>query len=66
MIGIGRYAERRASIALKGGQSKVIVGGVTHPSPINPKANKNWRGIAIQQLTELGVLEMIRTTKKDY
>ena len=66
MIGIGRYAERRASIALKGDRStKVIVGGITHPSPINPKANKNWRSIAIQQLTELGVLEMIRTTKKD-
>ena len=65
MIGVGRYAERRASIALKGSQCKVVVGGITHPSPINPQANKNWRSIVMQQLTELGVLEMIRTTRKD-
>ena len=64
MIGVGRYAERRASIALKGSQSKVVVGGITHPSPINPRANKNWRGIAMQQLTELGVMDIIKPTKK--
>lgn len=65
MIGVGRYAERRASTVLKESQSKVIVGGITHPSPINPQANKNWRSIAMQQLTELGVLETIRTTRRD-
>ena len=65
MIGVGRYAERRATVALKDSQSKVVVGGITHPSPINPQANKNWRSIVIQQLTELGVLEMLKTTRKD-
>ena len=65
MIGVGKYAERRASIALKDSQSKVIVGGIIHPSPINPQANKNWKSIAMRQLIELGVLEMIRTTRRD-
>ena len=65
MIGIGRYTERRASVALKDAKSKIAVGGITHPSPINPQANKNWRSMALQQLTELGVMEMIKMTKKD-
>jgi len=52
-------------MALKDAHSKVVVGGIIHPSPINPQANKNWRGIALQQLTELGVLEVIKTARKD-
>ena len=65
MIGVGRYAEQRASIALKDPQSKVVVDGTTHRSPINPQANKNWRSIALQQLTELGVMDIIKSTIKE-
>ena len=35
---------------------------ITHPSPINPAANKGWREMATSQLGELGLLEVVRGT----
>ena len=58
VIGVGQYAEARARVALNG--DKVKVGVVMHPSPINPAANKEWPKVMTSQLTELGVLEVIR------
>lgn len=42
VIGVGRFAEQRAAEALRG--TGVEIGGVTHPSPANPLANKDWAG----------------------
>lgn len=68
VIGVGKYAEARSQIALKKsgvclvGGKEVRVCHVTHPSPINPAANKDWTGLAISQLTDLGVLEIVKGT----
>ena len=77
VIGVGKYAEKRAAIALgtvckrrrkkndvredlKERRREVRVCSITHPSPINPLASKDWTSLAISQLTELGVLEVIK------
>ena len=53
VIGIGKFAEKRIGLALTG--LDVRVGGVLHPSPASPAANKGWRQQAERQLKELGV-----------
>ena len=40
VIGVGRFAEERARIALA--DIDVTIGKITHPSPANPKANRGW------------------------
>lgn len=40
VLGIGRFAERRVAEALTG--SGIRVGGVPHPSPASPQANRGW------------------------
>lgn len=77
VIGVGKYAEKRAAIALghvssrrssRDGQERqpgarvreVKVCSITHPSPINPAANKDWTGLAVGQLTELGVVDVVK------
>ena len=53
VIGIGGFAERRAREALAdfGGR----IGGMLHPSPASPLANRNWAEQADAALGELGV-----------
>jgi single-strand selective monofunctional uracil DNA glycosylase len=53
VVGIGRFAADRARIALEG--LTVRVGGITHPSPANPKANRGWESLIIQELNALGI-----------
>lgn len=53
VIGIGRFAESRARSALR--RMPVQIGGILHPSPANPAANRDWRARAEEQLTALGV-----------
>ena len=60
VIGVGQYAEARAKAALEDSGEGVKVGSVMHPSPINPAANKDWPKVVTSQLTELGLLEVIR------
>ncbi len=78
VIGIGKYVEKRAAIALgrvnsgrkrgDGGEEKRLPGtgrevkvcSITHPSPINPAANKDWTALATAQLTELGVMDVVK------
>ena len=33
---------------------------VTHPSPINPAANKDWSALATGQLREMGLEEVVQ------
>jgi single-strand selective monofunctional uracil DNA glycosylase len=51
VVGIGRFAEQRARTALG---SEVAIGGILHPSPASPAANRDWAGLVDAQLRTLG------------
>ncbi len=53
VVGVGRFAEAAARRAL--GRTGVQVGGILHPSPASPAANRDWANQAECQLRELGV-----------
>jgi single-strand selective monofunctional uracil DNA glycosylase len=53
VVGIGQFATQRARIALDG--LALNIGGITHPSPANPKANRGWESLASLELTALGI-----------
>ena len=53
VIGVGRFAEQRAKQVLPEGRLRI--GSILHPSPANPAANRDWQGIVIGQLNNLGV-----------
>jgi single-strand selective monofunctional uracil DNA glycosylase len=52
VVGIGAFPEARAREALGGG---VRIGRVLHPSPANPRAQRDWGGEARRQLEALGI-----------
>jgi single-strand selective monofunctional uracil DNA glycosylase len=52
VVGIGRFAEERARVALAG--TGITVGGMPHPSPASPAANRGWAEAAERALRELG------------
>ena len=54
VIGIGKFAEARARIALE--PLAIPIGTVLHPSPASPLANRDWPGQAERQLRALGAL----------
>jgi single-strand selective monofunctional uracil DNA glycosylase len=60
VVGIGAFAETRAREALCG---SVRVGRILHPSPANPRAQKNWAGQAARGLASLGIWKTSKTTK---
>lgn len=53
VIGVGKWAEERAGIALAA--VDVRVGRILHPSPASPLANRGWAEQAERELRELGV-----------
>jgi single-strand selective monofunctional uracil DNA glycosylase len=53
VVGVGRFAAGRASIALAG--LGLSVGAITHPSPANPKANRGWEARLAQEFRDLGI-----------
>jgi len=53
VVGVGKFAEKRARRALS--DLEITVGGITHPSPANPRANRGWAALAEKELTELGI-----------
>lgn len=54
VVGVGRFAQERAQAALAG--LDVTVGGITHPSPANPKANQGWVQIIENEFAALGIV----------
>ncbi len=58
VVGVGRFAEKRARIALADqvARSELAIGGMLHPSPASPAANGGWAERAEAQLAELGAL----------
>ncbi len=54
VVGVGGFAEARARAALA--SEKVEIGGVLHPSPASPAANRGWEAQAERQLAALGLL----------
>lgn len=56
LIGIGRFTEKRLRAVNQepdGGERKV--GGILHPSPASPAANRDWAGRTTERLVALGV-----------
>jgi len=53
LVGVGRFAESRARVALEG--SALSIGMIPHPSPASPAANRGWRPAAEQALQQQGV-----------
>jgi single-strand selective monofunctional uracil DNA glycosylase len=53
VVGVGGFAARRAAEVFQG--SPVRIGQILHPSPANPAANRNWKGLAGRQLQALGI-----------
>ena len=51
VVGVGRFAERRARAALG---SHVEIGCIAHPSPASPAANRDWAAIVDGQLRDVG------------
>ena len=51
VVGIGRFAERRAREALG---DELRIGSVPHPSPASPAANRGWAEDVDARLRELG------------
>ncbi|MFZ4579209.1 MAG: uracil-DNA glycosylase family protein [Myxococcota bacterium] len=53
VVGVGRFAEERARVALQG--LDVPIGQVLHPSPASPLANRGWADEVTAQLRAMGV-----------
>jgi len=53
VVGVGHFAADRARIALAG--MDVQIGGITHPSPANPKANRGWEALIVSELKAMGI-----------
>ncbi len=53
IVGVGHFAEERAQAALAGFDLRVA--RILHPSPANPKAQRNWAGEAQRELERQGV-----------
>jgi len=56
LVGIGLFAERRLRAVLeRTDNGDVRVMSITHPSPANPKSQKNWPGQVSAALSKAGV-----------
>jgi single-strand selective monofunctional uracil DNA glycosylase len=53
VVGVGAFAQRRALEALDGEDLQIAT--ILHPSPANPRANRDWAGEVRRQITELGL-----------
>lgn len=53
VIGVGKFAEKRAELALDG--KDLAIGTVLHPSPASPIANRGWAPQATKQMQAMGL-----------
>jgi single-strand selective monofunctional uracil DNA glycosylase len=53
VVGIGKFAEKRARIALT--DCNIQIGMIAHPSPANPQANQGWERLITKQLANIGI-----------
>jgi single-strand selective monofunctional uracil DNA glycosylase len=53
VIGVGAFAQKRAEKVL--GDRPLTIGGILHPSPASPLANRNWAGAVQSRLEALGI-----------
>jgi single-strand selective monofunctional uracil DNA glycosylase len=53
VVGVGAFAQRRALEALDGEDLQIAT--ILHPSPANPRANRDWAGEVRRQIAELGL-----------
>ncbi len=53
VVGVGEFAARQAERALTG--LGLAIGGILHPSPANPSANRGWAAAAVDQLRALDI-----------
>ena len=53
VLGIGRFAERRAAVALDG--LDIALGFIPHPSPASPAANQGWEAQAERAIVGCGI-----------
>jgi single-strand selective monofunctional uracil DNA glycosylase len=53
LIGVGKFAADRATIALKGMEPEID--WILHPSPASPAANRDWAGLAQSKLEKIGI-----------
>ena len=53
VVAIGAFAQARAMATLD--ERKMRIGRILHPSPANPRAQKDWAGSARRELQALGV-----------
>ena len=54
LVGVGAFAEAKFLSLLKPGEQRSVT-KISHPSPANPAANKDWEGLVRRQLAEAGV-----------
>jgi single-strand selective monofunctional uracil DNA glycosylase len=62
IIGVGAFAARRAEATLAG--TGIRCGQILHPSPANPRANRDWAGEVEAQLLNLGVCDHRRADRQ--
>lgn len=55
VVGVGKYAEDRAKLALSPQRPDLKIGRILHPSPASPKANQGWEGFATAEIRALGI-----------
>jgi single-strand selective monofunctional uracil DNA glycosylase len=53
VVGVGQFTTERARLALA--DLPLTIGGITHPSPANPKANRGWEALVEKEFGELGI-----------
>ncbi len=53
VVGVGNFSAARVEAALQG--LNVSIGKITHPSPANPRANKDWEGAIVSEFKALGI-----------
>eukprot|EP01018_Ginkgo_biloba_P008877 Gb_15737 [translate_table: standard] len=53
VVGVGKYATKRIQAS---GAQGILIGEVMHPSPANPRANKEWAKVFEMQLESLGIV----------